>query len=85
MILERKKRVLLEPDAETWLRRVLNKVPFKEAKLNREIAIQSCLIQLQHQDPADRFIAATAKVYDLTLVTSDKRLFESNVYEVFKN
>jgi PIN domain nuclease of toxin-antitoxin system len=27
-----------------------------------------------HGDPADRFLAATAKVLDLTLVTADARL-----------
>jgi PIN domain nuclease of toxin-antitoxin system len=27
-----------------------------------------------HRDPADRFIAATAQVLDLTLVTADQRL-----------
>jgi PIN domain nuclease of toxin-antitoxin system len=32
------------------------------------------LIDLPHQDPADRFLAATARVYDLTLVTADERL-----------
>jgi len=29
------------------------------------------------QDPADRFLAATALVYDLTLVTADERLLLS--------
>jgi len=27
-----------------------------------------------HADPADRFLAATAKVLDLTLVTADEKL-----------
>ena len=27
-----------------------------------------------HQDPADRILAATAEVLDLTLVTADERL-----------
>ena len=85
MILERKKRVRLEPDAATWIRRVLDRVPFREAKLNREIAILSCMINLPHQDAADRFLAATAAVFDLTLVTADKRLFESSEYQVLRN
>jgi PIN domain nuclease of toxin-antitoxin system len=29
---------------------------------------------LPHADPADRFLAATAKVFKLTLVTADQRL-----------
>ena len=35
------------------------------------------MIDLPHQDPADRFLAATARVYDLTLVTADERLLGS--------
>lgn len=53
---------------------LLRSGPFREAPLTHEVAVQSRRIKLAHQDPADRFIAATAKVYDLTLVTADKRL-----------
>ena len=31
-------------------------------------------LDLPHQDPADRLLAATAKVLGLTLVTADKTL-----------
>jgi hypothetical protein len=31
---------------------------------------RSCPVALFHQDPADRFFAATAQVMDLTLLTS---------------
>ena len=46
----------------------------KEAPITHEIAAESRRIGLTHRDPADRFLAATAKVLDLTLVTADKRL-----------
>jgi PIN domain nuclease of toxin-antitoxin system len=45
-----------------------------EAPINTHVAIASRMIDLPHADPADRFIAATAQVYDLTLVTQDRRL-----------
>jgi len=32
---------------------------------------------LPHQDPVDRFLVASAIVYDLTLVTADRRLLRS--------
>ena len=35
------------------------------------------LIKLPHQDPADRFIAVSAAVYDLILVTADKYLIKA--------
>jgi len=31
-------------------------------------------LKLQRQDPADRFLAATAHILDLTLVTADRNL-----------
>jgi PIN domain nuclease of toxin-antitoxin system len=33
-------------------------------------------LSLSHRDPADRFLAATARVFDLTLVTADARWLE---------
>lgn len=77
LMLAERGRVTLEPDAATWARRVYQTVPFREAPLNHEVAIQSRAIDLGHQDPADRFLAATALVYDLTLVTADARLLRS--------
>ena len=53
-------RLSLEPDAQTWVRRAFQAVPFREAPVNHEIAIQSRAIDLEHRDPADRFLAATA-------------------------
>ena len=49
----------------------------KQAAINHEVAMQSRLIKLPHQDPADRFIAASAVVYDLVLVTADKYLIKA--------
>jgi PIN domain nuclease of toxin-antitoxin system len=57
-----------------WIRKVLGSVPLKAAPLNHEVALSSRLVDLPHQDPADRFIAATALVYDLVLLTADERL-----------
>jgi len=77
LVLAERGRVTLEPDAATWIRRACQSVPFREAPVNHEVALQSRAIDLGHQDPADRFLAATALVYDLTLVTADKRLLRS--------
>ncbi len=40
--------------------------------MNHEVVIQRRKINLSDQDPADRFMTASALVYDLTLITSDK-------------
>jgi PIN domain nuclease of toxin-antitoxin system len=77
LMLAERGRLALEPDAQTWLRRAWQAVPFREATMNYEVAFQSRALDLEHRDPADRFLAATALVYDLTLVTADERLLRS--------
>ena len=77
LLLAERGRLQLEPDAATWVRRACRAVAFREAPLTHEIAIESRAIDLGHPDPADRFLAATALVYDLTLVTADERLLRS--------
>jgi PIN domain nuclease of toxin-antitoxin system len=47
----------------------------QEAPFTHEIALAARQLPL-HQDPADRIIAATALILDLTLVTADRRLLE---------
>lgn len=85
MILAEKGRILLQPDPASWVRIVLNRLPFHEARINHEIALQSRAMKLRHQDPADRFLAATAMVYQLTLVTADKTLFACRGISVLRN
>ena len=40
-------------------------------------------VELGHEDPADRFLAATAAVYDLQLVTADRRLRAGRGFPIF--
>ncbi len=74
LVLAEKGRITLQPDPETWVRTALRKAPIKEAPINTEVAFLSRKIFLPHQDPSDRFIAATASVFGLTLVTEDRKL-----------
>ena len=74
MILVEKGRIAVEEEAAPWLREALASSPVVEAPLTFEVAIASGAIDVPHRDLADRFIAATAKVYGLTLATADRRL-----------
>jgi PIN domain nuclease of toxin-antitoxin system len=71
LVLQAKGKIRLRLPSEVWVRDAIR--DFKEAPLTHEIALVSRQLAL-HSDPADRFIAATAKVLDLTLVTSDASL-----------
>ena len=85
LVLARKKRLILESTPEQWVHRALNDLPVREAPMSHEVAIQSEALRLNHKDPADRFIVATALVYDLTLVTADKRIVKGRHVPVLAN
>jgi PIN domain nuclease of toxin-antitoxin system len=68
----RKGRIRLPLDLGDWLPQALAGIQ-RHAPLTNEIVVASQYLAL-HADPADRFIAATAQVLDLTLVTADQRL-----------
>jgi len=71
LLLHRKKRINLNADFLMWLR---DSTPgFQQAPLTHAIVLAADALDL-HFDPADRFLAATAQVLDLTLVTADQRL-----------
>jgi len=55
-----------------WVERAAEQL--REAPLTQEIVRIGMALPLPHADPADRFLAATAKVLKLTLVTADQRL-----------
>jgi PIN domain nuclease of toxin-antitoxin system len=70
-ILHRKGRLVISGSLTEWCQRAV--AGFREAPLTYEIALVAESLPL-HGDPADRFLAATAKVHGLTLVTADERL-----------
>ena len=59
-------------DPLAWVERAADQL--REAPLTQEIVRTGFALSLPHADPADRFLAATAKVLKLTLVTADQRL-----------
>jgi PIN domain nuclease of toxin-antitoxin system len=74
LILVEKGRISLQPDPVTWVNLALKTLETREAQMNHAIAILSRHIVLPHQDPADRFIVATAIYYGLQLATVDANL-----------
>ncbi len=76
LLLGQKGKIEFQPDPHRWVKRGLELLDVREASLNNEIAFLSRQLEMKHEDPADRFLAATAVHWNLTLVTVDKRLVD---------
>ena len=85
LVLAERGRLAPSLPAAEWIQQLVRAIPRREAPLTHDIAVASRQLTLSHQDPADRFLAATAKVLGLTLVTSDDRLLKSEEFAVLAN
>ena len=74
-MLEKRGRPALSMNVRTWVEEALSKPGVSVAPLTPEIAIESVHLPGDlHGDPADRMLAATARVLGATLLTKDTRL-----------
>ncbi len=85
IVLLEKRRIDLKQDFGRWVEESRRDLDLKEAVLTLEVAHEVRFTILGHRDPADRFLVATAKVYDLTLVTADERLLRVPGIQVLPN
>jgi len=74
IILLEKRRIEIDRDFGEWFEKSRQDFDFQEASLDWKVVHEMRFIMLGYKDPGDRFLAATAKAYDLTLVTADPRL-----------
>jgi PIN domain nuclease of toxin-antitoxin system len=80
-----KQRLTLHPNPQAWISNALDAVPMREAPITYQVAQETARVQLPHPDPADRFLVATARVFDLTLVTADEILLKARQVSVLAN
>ena|SRR5579864_4263957 len=85
LMLSQKGRVLLNEDAVLWARRSSELLQLHEAPVTMEVALETPTLSLAHSDPSDRLIAASAKVFDLMLVTADEKLIAATGIKVLPN
>jgi PIN domain nuclease of toxin-antitoxin system len=85
LLLIERGRLEVDGNAEAWVERALVQAPMHEAPVTHAVARRSRTLQLSHQDPADRFIAATADVYGLMLVTDDTHLLKGKGFAKLSN
>ena len=84
-LLVEKGRLRLDPDLEEWIAAAMRRVSVREAPVTFEVAAETARLGFAHRDPADRFLAATARVFDLTLVTADQRLIDAPGLSILAN
>lgn len=82
LTLHYKGRFEIDEDVEEWLARATSGI--NEAPFTHEIALAARQLEM-HQDPADRILAATAQVLDLTLVTADQHLLGLGTIRTLSN
>jgi PIN domain nuclease of toxin-antitoxin system len=82
LALSAKGRVDLAPNAPEWIETSISRAGFREAPLTNEVVMALTRIETPHRDPADRFLAATANSFDLTLVTADQNLIQGRGYNI---
>jgi PIN domain nuclease of toxin-antitoxin system len=76
VLLVEKKRLELHEDMDKWVDQSMRELDLQEAAFTSAVAHELRFTLLGYRDPGDRFLVATAKVYDLTLVTADQRLHQ---------
>jgi PIN domain nuclease of toxin-antitoxin system len=72
LLLHAKGRIEFPGSVREWVAKATSHL--REAPLTHEIVVAAEGSPLLHRDPADRFLAATAEILNLTLVTADQRL-----------
>ena len=80
-----KKRITLEKDVLTWIGESKKELSLREAPMSWAVAEELRFVVLRHRDPADRFLVATARVQDLTLVTADRMLMGIDGVRILPN
>ncbi len=85
LVLAERGRVKLADEPRKWIAKGLTQIPAQEAVLTFEVAIRGREIMPAHPDPVDRFLVATASVYELTLVTADEALIRAKPCPILAN
>ena len=85
LLLIERARLDVDRPGEAWVREALERAPVSEAPVTLEVAMASRRLKTRHRDPVDRFLVATAMVFDLTLVTADTTLLRVKDVDLLPN
>jgi PIN domain nuclease of toxin-antitoxin system len=84
-ILVEKRKVKISGTLDEWFARSREELVLREAPMTWAVAREERTMGWSHKDPADRFLAATARVFGLTMVTADERLMNAPGIAVLAN
>jgi PIN domain nuclease of toxin-antitoxin system len=85
VLLIEKKKLRLVVDIHQWVADSARDLALKEVPLTWDVAQELPFVSLSHGDPADRFLVATARTFNLTLVTGDQALLSLPNLNVLAN
>jgi len=83
LLLVERGRVVLEREVPVWVEECLAGGRYRQAHLNFAVTMAASQVHLPHRDPSDRLLAATARHYDLLLLTSDLKLQTGSGYSIY--
>ena len=76
-----KKRIAIDGDATTWIVNRLRGSPVQVVALTQEIVFAAHNLEMNHKDPADRWIVATARTQGAALATVDRVLLAARAVD----
>jgi PIN domain nuclease of toxin-antitoxin system len=69
--------IALSESLNFWVSETLKALECATMEISHQIAIEAYSLPDDfHKDPADRLLVATARIYDLTLLTMDERILQ---------
>jgi PIN domain nuclease of toxin-antitoxin system len=71
--------LVLPIETNEWVERVIENHNLIIVPLDTNVMVHACKLPWHHNDPADRFIIATAIQENATVVTEDKRFKDYGV------
>jgi PIN domain nuclease of toxin-antitoxin system len=74
ILLLEKKRLKVPQDFGQWCDKSKRELGLMAVGMSWEVAHKLRFTMIGYSDPADRFLVATARAYDMTLVTADARI-----------
>jgi PIN domain nuclease of toxin-antitoxin system len=76
-------KLLLPARPFDWFQAIIKHHDISVIDLNMEICIKAKELPQIHKDPCDRFIIATAMIYNLPVITADKHFSKYNIHIIF--